>query len=367
LNILRTPDFTSPTPMTILISRPLEDQPYVEAFSFGDDKVYVGNNNLSNSTLDVGSGASGQTSTVDWSPNASTLPPAGFAPYTVEARKTCGKNLPSVRPAIHKDGTIYVAFLSNEPSSPCFTKSNVANVKSNIADVVVVRDDRWGSGGFGALTDKDGMNGIRVATGLAMVWYEYLGRERVGSQLSLAVNPTDWRIVYVAWGDGLDPANFTLHVRNSIDGGKTWGKTDLKTVPAATNPALAINTEGTVGFLYQKLVKPGTCIGPAGFGCWETHFELGKGSNWHDLPHPLSNTPDNLGDFPLGDYDNVLAVGKKFYGAFSANNSPDRANFYPGVKFQRYVDWTAHKLFGDAAQTVVVKPSIDPFEFAVEK
>jgi hypothetical protein len=351
MNILRTTDFTSPTLMSVLLSRGSEDQPYTEAFSYQGDRVYVGNNNLANS--------SGQTAMVDWSLDAASGQPlAGFATNTIEVRQTCVRDLASVRPAIHKGGTVYVAFLGTEPGPAC--------PSSYTANVVVVRDDHWGSGGFGALTDKDGMKGIHVATGLAMPLDGWLGQQRVGSQLSLAVDPTNSRIVYVAWGDSLN-ANFTLHVRNSIDGGKTWGTIDLKTVPSATNPSLAINEEGTVGFLYQKLVNPGTCIGHDGFGCWETHFEFGKGTNWHDLPHPLSNTPDSLGTNPLGDYDNVLAIGKKFYGAFSANNYPDSRNFYPGVKFQRYVDWNVHKLFADAAQTVMVDPSIDPFEFAVEK
>jgi len=80
-----------------------------------------------------------------------------------------------------------------------------------------------------------------------------------GKPAPLAVDPTNSRIVYVAWGDSLN-ANFTLHVRNSIDGGKTWGTIDLKTVPSATNPSLAINEEGTVGFLYQKLVNPARAL-----------------------------------------------------------------------------------------------------------
>jgi len=55
---------------------------------------------------------------------------------------------------------------------------------------------------------------------------------------------------------------------------------------------------------------------------------------------PLQHS-GQLGHHPLGDYDNVLAIGKSFTGAFSANNYPDSRNFYPGVKFQRYVDGTS--------------------------
>lgn len=100
--------------------------------------------------------------------------------------------------------------------------------------------------------------------------------------------------------------------------------------------------------------------------CWETHFERGKKTDWKDLRRPLANVPDNLGSFPLGDYDHVLALGRKFYGAFSASNYPDKANFYSGdVKYRRHVDWATHKLYADAAHTIVVAPSVDPFFFTV--
>lgn len=358
LNLLRTADFSASAPMTVLLSHSPDDQPYTQAMS-PSGHVFVGNNDLVNSIFF--GGVSGQTSTVDWSLAAASPPaPAGLSPDLLEVRATCGQDLPAVRPAIHNSGVIYIAFLRNEPASPCFSGSNTA-------DLVVVRDDTWGSGGFNSLIDTgDGKNGVRVATGLAMTWLGDLGNERVGSQLSIAVDPKDSHVVYVAWGDGLDPANFTLHVRASSDGGKTWSTTDLNTVAAATNPALAINDESVVGFLYQKLVKPGTCKGGGGgVSCWETHFERGKRTDWRDLRRPLANVPDNLGGFPLGDYDHVLALGKRFYGAFSASNYPDKANFYSDVKFHRHVDWAGHKLYADAAHTIVVAPSVDPFFFSV--
>jgi hypothetical protein len=360
LNILRTDNFAGPAPMTVLLSRNPEDQPYTQAAHPSGD-LYVGNNNLVNSIFF--GGASGITSTVDWSPAAGVAPaPAGLSPDLLESRATCGQDLPSVRPAIHKSGVVYVAYLRNEPGSACFSGSNTA-------DLVVVRDNSWGSGGYTALIDTgDGKNGVRVATGLTMTWLGDLGQERVGSQLSIAVDPKDSQIVYVAWGDGLNPNNFTLHVRASMDGGKTWSTTDLNTVASATNPALAINEEGVVGFLYQRLISPGTCKGGGGaVPCWETHFERGRKTDWKDLHRPLANVPDNLGSFPLGDYEHVLALGKRFYGAFSASNYPDKANFYSDeVRFHRHVDWATHTLYADAAHTIVVAPSVDPFFFSIE-
>src|SRR5439155_6224795 len=160
-----------------------------------------------------------------------------------------------------------------------------------------------------------------------------LGRNRIGSSLSIAVDPNDSQTVYLAWADGsrFDGSDYTIRVRRSTAGGAagTWSD-DLKTVTQATNPALAINNRGKVGFLYQKLT------GPAGSQRWETHFETTTDGFTTSTNLLLANVPDNVGDFPLGDYDHVLAVGKDFYGIFSANNFPDLANFPSGAIYPRY-------------------------------
>jgi hypothetical protein len=363
LNILRTADFSSPTPMTLLVSRDQEDQPYTQALGRSGDHVYIGNNNISDCTIVIFgcTGTTGQSSSVDPSLNAATAPPpAGFSTLVLEDRPTCGQDLPPIRAAIHQSGTIYMAYLRNEPGSPCFGATNTA-------DVVVARDDSWGTGGFKSLVDpSDGKYGVLVATGLSMTWLGDLGTERVGAQLSISVDPKDSQTVYVAWGDGADPNNFTLHLRRSLNGGKTWSG-DLKTITPATNPALAINDDGRVGFLYQKLVNPGTCNGGGpGIPCWETHFERLKGNTWKGLSRSLANVPDNAGFFPLGDYEHLLAIEDKFYGVFCANNYPDKSNFYPGIKYHRHVDWNTHTLYADAAHTIVVSPSVDPYVFIVD-
>lgn len=358
LNILRTPDFTSTTPMALLVDRLKEDQPYTEAITAGGDRVYIGNNNLVNSTFD--GGVSGKDASVDFSLDAATAPaPAGFGTDLLETRDTCGQDPPPIRPAIHPNGTIYVTYYRNQTSSPCFSGTNTV-------DVIVARDDNWGSGGFSALTDGgDGHAGIRLITGRSVSWGGFMGNERlVNSQLSIAVDPNDSNRVYVAWADGSASA-YTLHVWRSTTGGASWDP-EIKTVSPADNPALAVNKLGTLGFLYQKFVNPGTCNGGgAGVPCWETHFETYDGTTWTDLPHPLANVPDNTGDFPLGDYEHVLAIGQDFYGAFSANNYPDNNNFYPGVHFLRYADFGTHTLYADAGHTITVAPSFDPFFFHI--
>jgi hypothetical protein len=66
----------------------------------------------------------------------------------------------------------------------------------------------------------------------------------------------------------------------------------------------------------------------------------------------------------LGDYIYLSALGNTFYGVFSANNTPNMANFPNGVTFQRNADFTTHQLL-DVDNKTVVAVSIDPFFFTV--
>ena len=59
-----------------------------------------------------------------------------------------------------------------------------------------------------------------------------------------------------------------------------------------------------------------------------------------------------------------MAVGRDFYGVFSANNTPDMANFPQGVKYQRNVNFGTGKLLA-VDNVTEVRPSIDPFFFKV--
>ena len=56
----------------------------------------------------------------------------------------------------------------------------------------------------------------------------------------------------------------------------------------------------------------------------------------------------------------MMAFGEDFYGIFSANNTPDLANFPQGVTYLRNHNFTSKKLFALNGVSVV-SPSIDPF------
>lgn len=347
--------------MTVLTDHNTEqlDQPYVTAMTTDDpgsnvDRVYVGFNEFDNRT---GSGGTGRTASVELSLDARTAPPAGFTSPRIEARNTAQQDMPAIRCAVHESGVVYSIFYrwasGNVPSASC--------------DVIVVRDDNFASGTspFTDLTDpSDGVAGRIVTAGVTVPAFPAsLGANRlVASNLSIAVHPNDAAIVYIAWADRVGTTDYTLHVRRSTDSGANWSN-DLLTITNATNPALAINTSGIIGFLYQQLT------GTSPNQRWETHLRrTSNGSSWSD--RILADTPDNnpTPTFQpyIGDYCDLIAVGRNFYGIFSASNIPDNNNFPQGVAYQRNANFTTNQL-RNTTNTGNVTVSIDPFFFKVTR
>src|SRR5271165_4967825 len=340
LNILRTPNFAAPAAMAVLVDRPNEDQPWVQATTASvagnPDRVYIGNNDFATSP---------KTATVDFSLNAANAPaPAGFAPHNLPGPAPVGQDGPSIRPAIHSSGWIYAAYLDWQGGFPM-----------NKVDVVDCRDNNWGTAGFGSL--------IQVVAKVIIPWENnnFLGQERVGSHLSIAVDPNNQDIVYLAWADypgGKPP--YTIHLRRSTNGGAAWTG-DLRAIANGINPALAVDAQSHVGFLYQTLTNQGTT--------WETHVEISpNGFSTPPAPVVLAKVPSNqpVATFLpyLGDYIYLMAVGNNFYGVFSANNTPNHANFPNGVAYQRNANFTTHQLLNVDNKTPV-PISIDPFFFEV--
>ncbi len=178
------------------------------------------------------------------------------------------------------------------------------------------------------------------------------GQERIGSTLTIGVDPRGGQsgTVFLAWADRVGKTDYTIHLVKSVDRGKTWSKADLLTVTNATNPAVAINSSGVVGFVHQQLTGPFKPNHVSAANRWVTHFQTSKdaGTTWNDLV--LATTPAN--------------VPHDFYGVFSANNTPDPANFPNGVVFQRNHS-TATKTLFDVDGVTHVDVSIDPFFFKV--
>jgi len=352
LNILRSDDFQSATPMKVLIDRTGRgvDQPYVQALTVtsgpdkGKDRLYVGDNDFS---------SPGRTATIDQSLDAAKATPT-FKSVRIESRATSGQDGPPIRPCPHPDGTVYAVFHS--------WRTFDGSTGDGTADVVVVRDDQGGTGSspFTALVDPgDGKAGLRVAQGTKFNFGGHLGLQRTGGDVAIAVDPTDSAKVYVAFNDdnGID---YTLHVRRSTNRGAVWSA-DLRTISNALNPALAVNAAGVVGMLFQQLVGTGAAQR------WVTKFiSSADGTNWQSITlatTPSRNPPRSFEPY-LGDYEHLTAVGKDFYGVFSASNVPNKANFPNGVKFQRNANFATNTLL-DLDNSTPVHPSIDPFFFKV--
>jgi hypothetical protein len=363
MSILRGDAFDKATPLTVLDDRQQPDQPFTQAMTVangadkGKERLYVGSNDFA---------ASPQSATLDIGLDVGAAAPS-FRRVRIEHRTTAGQNGPQIRPALHPDGTVYAAFLGWRSQTGDFS----AGTLQITADVVVVRDDHGGTGPSPCEDLKDptdGQVGVQAARGVKFGFDRFgsdkNGQQRLGGTLAIAVDPRPGQsgTVYLAWGtDEPTTTGFTIHVRRSQDRGVTWSPDDLLTVPRATNAALAINSDGLVGLLYQQLTGAGSNKR------WETHFRrTTNGTTWSDLV--LATTPSDrpLKTFDpyLGDYDHVVAVGKNFYGIFSASNIPDRANFPNGVVYQRNADFTSRKLLNLDGVTLV-NTSIDPFFFKV--
>ena len=339
-----TTDVSSGTAMSVQSTRSNVDQPFVRALAISNsDHIYVGVNDFNQ--------PNGHTATVDVSVDGG----ATYKSVSVEARNTMGQDGPSIRPAVASDNTVYAAFFGWRKFDG----------KTATSDVVVVRDDAGGAGSnpFQALKDpSDNLPGRLVVQGVSIPWSNAptLGQERIGSTLSIAVDPSNSSTVYVGWADRVGNGDiYTLHVRRSADRGVTWSNSDLPhtTIKDATNIALSVANNGVAGLLYQQLVS----------GRWVTHLVQS-----HDafatiqdsiLANVFANAPAEQFLPYLGDYDYLLSVGNEFRGVFCASNMPDLANFPQGVTYQRAANFSTKTLTDGSGNPVAI--SIDPFYFSV--
>jgi hypothetical protein len=339
LNVLRTADPSVGT-ADLIKSRSPVDQPWVEATAVhggsddGKVRLYVGYNRFNiakSATVDVCLDARGSS--------------PSFNRVQLDPRNPSPNDGYEIRPTVHSDGTVYVAYKS---------RSSFVGQMS-VADIVVARDDNWGSGSspFQDLKDPDGKAGRLVATNVPINEVNDIGGVRLNNDLNIAVDPSNSSTVYIVWCDDAGP-NYTLRVRRSTNRGEDWSD-DLLTAENAALATMTINLRGMVGLMYQQLVG----------GRIETHFRTTvNGTSWDDTI--LART-DPSPDF-TGDYARLVAVGLDFYGVFPAMNSPAPANFFPnGGGTMKYLRNTSGANLIGTDGTTVVAQSVDPFFFRVQQ
>jgi hypothetical protein len=343
---------------------PIPDQPRVAAALVGDkDHIYLGYNNFT--PFNDPTPPTGNTATVQFSTNSGKT----WHNVIIDQGNATGVfDGAAVQPAVIGNH-VYVAFqrvMSVDPTS------GIAQ-----GQIVVVRDDNAGNGGFKAL----GASGTIVASGNApftspFTGVQSLGNERIGSDLTLAVDPRNPYHLYVGYADNPSTGRIQVHVQESTDGGQTWAEkfaTEATPNFKSALPYLAVADNGAVGLLYTA-----QDIDNKGASFLETHF-VQTGNDFATLPIDTLLSRFTDGDPPfngvdpyIGDYEGLKAVGDTFYGTFSASNQADgtHAIFPGGVAFQRSFTGTlgtsTFQLTDGSDDHDHVDFSIDPYYFQVE-
>jgi hypothetical protein len=348
LKVLFTPNFSGSAVMSPLFPRVLSDQPHLLAVTAwggsltGNDLVYVTSKDFNSIQ---------QTSTLDQSTKTPLPASSSFAPpLRLGEVKECNEDGVAVLSAPQLSGRVYGAFIRWK--SPC-------DANPHSAELIILRDDDWGVGSdpFRKLIRQVGGFDVRGALAVPNLLdlNSSISSQRIVSRLAIAVSPKNHDHVFLVWGEGSTPEQYALHVARSTDAGQSWTTSGLPTIPHATNPALAVNIHGLIGLLYQQYHDTSPTNKK-----WGTHFvtsrdNLSTLSSPEDLAivpdSPLINAPG-----PLGDYLQLSAVGKNFYGVFSCLNNPNCDYFPSGISYQRNVDWSARKL---------LKPGVNPLSWTV--
>jgi hypothetical protein len=208
----------------------------------------------------------------------------------------------------------------------------------------------------------DGQVGVRIACNVQVkkdpMPFDLGGQRRHYFTLSVAVDPRDEDRVVVAYLETGTAALATVHVMESRDGGKT-GFTRLRSLDNVVNPALAIQSSGRIGLLYQEYV-PAT----GGSGQWKTAIDVSSVSAASWTRYELADTPVILPAMTepyIGDYVRLQAVGEHFYGVFSAHNDP---KFHPTARYLRDLVPVG---VGGRKLPDGVTASVDPFFFRLKR
>ena len=321
---------------------------------------YVAYNNLNNTGTGAGQG---KTASV----NVSTDGGNTFAPVVLDrVGQTSGgpgQDAPSVRLAVN-GSTVYAAFTRWD--SVFDSDANGYRYQSH---VIVVRSDNGGADSFTAL--GTGGNGSTVAQPLSPYTSTdnsplSLGQERIGSDLAIAVDPSNADHLVVAYEEASGSINagiIQLVVTESSDAGATWiTKFTTSSATRSALPALAILSDGTIGLLYGSYDPVSDKLSQH---LLQTADDFATTAD-SVLATESNATPALDFDPYVGDFFDLQGVGHTFYGIFSASNANNGTDaLFSTVTFQR--DFTGSP--GTAGFQLTdgsghnVSASIDPFFF----
>jgi hypothetical protein len=188
------------------------------------------------------------------------------------------------------------------------------------------------------------------------------GTERLGSDLSIAVNPSNSNNVYVAYATVVGGKS-QVTVKESLNGGETWPNSYIVAGPSAL-PALAVSVTGEVG-----LLETDYSAGAKTLDTWlyQLNPDLSGIGSLQELATFPDGDPAATADPYVGDFETLNSVNGKFYGTFSASNNPILADFPQGVYYNRLftvgTDNFTGQLFANATLDAPAN-SIDPFFFS---
>jgi autotransporter-associated beta strand protein len=292
------------------------DQPWIQAVKVGTkDHVYIGFNDLSKAS---------RTASIRFSLDDGQTWQNTVIEHTV--------------PGLSQDGSCVRVGVKGTTVYGVFERFNDNSGQVDVSgDVVLTRDDNSGKNHFNDLP------AVTIASNQIFPQSD-LGDERLGSDLSIAVDPNDAAHVYVAFATGSTPKVVVYESKNS---GTSWSLV----YTAANNtglPALAVTTNSVVGLLFTKYAS----------GNLETHLirtndDFSTAPTDTTLSRFTNGNPASQFDPYIGDYEDLAAVGTTFYGTFCASNNTSKFPTQP--TFLRN-----ESLLGGS-----VDYSIDPFFFTV--
>jgi hypothetical protein len=275
---------------------------------------------------------------------------------------------------VHTDGTIYAVIYRIVTEVPCGSSTAALALQ----DVIVYRSEPGETGSFESLTDspvagspgdcnsRDGGAGYRLVrcAKVANDPYMVYGQERRDrTHVAIAVDPQDSGHLFVAWGGSDDPSDTNLYLTESRTRGSDSLEVDM--VQHAINPALAVTSDGQVGFAYQRLEGGSS-------GRWITEIRVYADGHPHvlkrvvELASTVATDPRRCSIAPyIGDYMHLVSVGKSFYGVFSAAGYQDQANFPSGLDPGRTPSPLKKLSCNDDPTKLEV--SIDPYFYALER